>query len=106
MIALNNRLNTHVGIACCTILVVMTLTITGSAGTWASNRDPIGNGPSSMLAWDHTSQVSVVEGISDIGSGYYRYSYQIANNEAAGIWHFGIYTTFPILAVSPFAKDG
>jgi hypothetical protein len=44
--------------------------------------------------WYYWSPLTVIESISDIGAGEYRYEYSFVNVDTSPIWLFGVYTTF------------
>lgn len=72
---------------------------------WASD-DPEGGGQGgNTLVWAYGSRVVVNEAVCSIGGGLYRYSYSVVNNDTVGIWHFGVYTTFPVSGVTSFSKS-
>jgi len=46
------------------------------------------------VSWSYLSPLTVVEEISDLGGGSYRYSFSLVNVDTSPIWHLGIYTSF------------
>ncbi len=46
------------------------------------------------IDWYYDSPLTVVEEITDIGGGNYRYEYSFENVDTSPIWSFGVYTKF------------
>ncbi len=46
------------------------------------------------IDWYYDSPLTVLEEITDIGGGDYRYKYSFENVDTSPIWSFGVYTTF------------
>ncbi|MCK4293627.1 MAG: PEP-CTERM sorting domain-containing protein [Planctomycetes bacterium] len=46
------------------------------------------------IVWDYESPLTVVEDITDIGGGEYRYEYSFLNEDTLPITTFGVYTRF------------
>ena len=55
------------------------------------------------MTWEYASPLSVVETITDIGGGNYRYEYSFTNLDISTIWDFNLYTTLNVQAVSSFS---
>ncbi len=76
------------------------LAITPSVGVEYSGTtvDPVHNLDgflkSSSFCYDHWSVLNVVETVTDLGGGVYKYSYAFTNTETSSIWHFGVWTNF------------
>jgi len=68
----------------------------GIPSSFASATDPVEGTPGSghSVSYDHWSVLNVVETITPLGGGNWKYSYEFTNTEAASIWHFGVWTTF------------
>jgi hypothetical protein len=49
---------------------------------------------SNTVFYDHWSVLTVIETITDLGGGKWRYSYEFTNTETKPIWHFGVWTNF------------
>jgi len=52
----------------------------------------------------YPSPLTVVETITDIGGGSYKYGYSFVNVDGSGIWGFGIWTTFEISDPTNFTQ--
>jgi hypothetical protein len=46
------------------------------------------------IVWDYESPLTVLEDVTDIGSGEFRYEYSFVNEDTLPITIFGVYTTF------------
>lgn len=46
------------------------------------------------IVWNYDSPLTVIEDVTDIGGGEYRYDYSFANEDSWPITLFGIFTTF------------
>ena len=55
------------------------------------------------LTWEYTSPLNVVETITDIGGGNYRYEYSFTNVDTSTIWDFHLYTTFNVQLENTFS---
>ncbi len=49
------------------------------------------------VQWLYDSPLTVHEEVVDLGGGVYEYSFNFENVDDAYLWHFGVYTTFPII---------
>ena len=58
------------------------------------------------LVWDHAPQATIVETITELGTGEYLYSYELTNVDDNRIWHLGVYTAFPTTEVTSFEHIG
>ena len=47
-----------------------------------------------VIQWDYESPLTVVEDITDLGAGEYRYEYSFTNVDASPVFVFGVYLTF------------
>jgi hypothetical protein len=54
------------------------------------------------LTWEYDSPLNVVETITDIGGGNYRYEYSFTNVDTSTIWDFNLYTTFSVQPENTF----
>jgi hypothetical protein len=72
---------------------VWTLTTFALAGANPVTTD-IGSTPDHPrdIQWGYWSPLCVLETITDLGGGFYEYSYSFENVDAAHIWHFGVYS--------------
>ncbi|MFX0108364.1 MAG: hypothetical protein ACFE7R_08780 [Candidatus Hodarchaeota archaeon] len=59
---------------------------------------------SHTVHYDHWSIVTIVETITDLGGGTWKYSYKFTNTETDYIWTFAVYTTFDISTPTTFAE--
>ena len=55
------------------------------------------------LVWEYDSPLTVVETITDIGGGDYRYEYSFTNVDTSTIWEFNLYTTFNVQPENTFS---
>jgi hypothetical protein len=55
------------------------------------------------MFWEYESPLNIVEIITDIGGGSYRYEYSFTNIDSSTIWHFNIYTTIDIQPENAFS---
>ena len=55
------------------------------------------------LTWEYSSPLSVVETITDIGGGNYRYEYSFKNIDTSTIWDFHLFTTFNVQLENTFS---
>ena len=46
------------------------------------------------IVWDYDSPLTVIENVTNIGGGEYRYEYSFVNQDSLPIIFFGVYTTF------------
>lgn len=56
-----------------------------------------------QLVYDHDSISTVVETITPLGGGQYRYDYTVTNGEPLPIWHLFVYTEFSVHTITPLA---
>ncbi|MHC4543601.1 MAG: hypothetical protein ACYTDW_03065 [Planctomycetota bacterium] len=60
-----------------------------------SKANPGGGGSGgTSVSWYYLSPLNVVETITDLGAGSYRYEYSFTNVDTSPIWHLGINTDF------------
>lgn len=90
-----------------TTLVVVGLFV-ASIPTYAYIDNPFDNPGDSensgTIFYDHWSVLAVVETITDIGGGTWKYSYEFTNTETDYIWLFWVYTTFYTSAPTTFVE--
>ena len=55
------------------------------------------------IVWDYDSPLTVMENVTDIGGGEYRYEYSFVNEDTQPITSFGTFAAFEIRAESTFA---
>jgi len=55
------------------------------------------------IVWDYDSPLTVIENVTNIGGGEYRYEYSFVNEDSLPITFFGVYTTFEAQAENTFA---
>ena len=55
------------------------------------------------IVWDYDSPLTVIEDITDIGGGEYRYEYSFINEDSVPITFFGVYSNFEALTENTFA---
>jgi len=55
------------------------------------------------LLWEYDSPLTIVETITDIGGGDYRYEYSFTNVDTSTIWDFHLYTTFNVQPENTFS---
>jgi len=83
----------------CVVMVVAATTTYGRtnlSSVMATSHSPFeGPGGPDPISWDHLSPLTVVEQITSVGGGEYRYSYSLANVDPSPIWNFFVYTRFP-----------
>jgi len=54
------------------------------------------------IVWDYESPLTVVEDVTDIGSGEYRYEYSFLNEDSLPITTFGVHSAFEAQGESTF----
>jgi len=67
--------------------------VVSAAQTYATTNGSLNSG-SHSVSYDHWSVVMVIETITDLGGGTWKYSYEFTNTEASSIWIVGVWTTF------------
>ena len=55
------------------------------------------------IVWDYDSPLTVIEDVTNIGGGEYRYEYSFVNEDSVPITFFGVYSNFEALTESTFA---
>jgi len=87
------------------VIFLVALLSRGTPSSFASAtgaaEGPQGSGHS--VSYDHWSLLTVVETITDLGAGTWRYSYEFTNTETSAMWHFGIWTRFVTTSATPFS---
>ena len=74
--------------------------------SFASSDNPFDNGSTGTgtVSYDHWSALTVVETITDLGGGTWKYSYSFINTETDYIWLFWVYTKFTTSAETTFVE--
>lgn len=80
---------------CSTIIVVMGICLLQVPEILAAESNPFTEGSGgNTIDWYYWSPLTVVENITDIGGGSYRYEYSFVNVDTSPIWEFVVNTTF------------
>ena len=90
---------------CIVVLIILICLLKPHPGLADVMGDPrIGGSGGNTVVAMYDSPLTVIETITDIGGGSYRYEYSFVNTDASPIWHLSVDTTFVTEGVTKFTE--